>query len=160
MENRFFDIDNNVYLNGLYLLVLIQEDDNFYGLDEINLKLFLMKNPAIMLNVCGKLKVDISNIGYEEYQYVNLQADMSKYLLKIQVKGLMEVISFLYSKGLIEFDCKKCVLCATKKCIEMDLREVPEKIIMLARIINKIFDKATVTDIKKILFVEGDYLYG
>jgi len=160
MENRFFDVDNNVYLNGLYLLTLIQQDDKFYGLDEINLKLFLMKNPAVMINVCGKLKIDISRDAYEEYQYVNLQADMSKYLLKIQVKGLMEVIIFLYSKGLVEFDYKKYVLRATEKCIEMDLKEVPEKIIMLARIINKIFETATIKDIKKILFAEGDYLNG
>ena len=37
MENRFFDIDNNVYLNGLYLVVLIRGDNKNYKLEEINL---------------------------------------------------------------------------------------------------------------------------
>lgn len=159
MENRFFDIDNNVYLNGLYLVLLIRADDKEYKLDVINLKLFMMKNPHIMLNVCQNLGIEISKDMFDEYQYLNLQADMSKYLLKVQVKGLMEAINFLYSKGLVEANYQKGSLHATAKCIEMDLNRVPEKIINVANKVNSIFQEIAMKDIKKVLFTEGDYLY-
>jgi hypothetical protein len=159
MENRFFDIDNNVYLNGLYLVLLIRSEDKGYNWDEINLKLFLMKNPHIVLNVCRNLGIEIPRDLFKEYQYLNLQADMSKYLLKVQVKGLMDAINFLYSKGLAEVNYQKGNLHATAKCMKMDLEIVPEKLINVANKINSIFQEVTMKDLKKVLFVKGDYLY-
>lgn len=156
MENRFFDIDNNVYLNGLYIVALIYNDNKAYKLDEINLKLFLIKNPYIMLSVCRNLRIQIPKEIFAEYQYVNFQADMSKYLLKVQVKGLMETINFLYSKGLVDVDYKKGSLQATSKCMKMDLSTVPKRILSVADKINSIFEKVAIQDVKKILFVEGD----
>lgn len=158
MENRFFDIDNNVYLNGLYLVVLICGDNKNYKLEEINLKLFIMKNPHILLNVCEYLKIEISRELFYEYQYSNLQSEMTKYLLKVQVKGLIEAINFLYSKGLIEVNYQRNNLHATEKCIDMNLNEIPQNIIDVANKVNSIFQKITINDLKKILFVEGDYL--
>lgn len=70
-------------------------------------------------------------------KYLNLQADMSKYLLKVQVQGLMDAINFLYSKGLAEVNYQKGNLHATAKCMKMDLEIVPEKLINVANKIGK-----------------------
>lgn len=117
-----------------------------------------MKNPHILLNVCEYLKIEISRELFYEYQYSNLQSEMTKYLLKVQVKGLMEAINFLYSKGLIEVNYQRNNLHATEKCIDMNLNEIPQNIIDVANKVNSIFQKITINDLKKILFVEGDYL--
>ena len=37
MENRFFDIDNNIYLNGLYVVALIGSEMNTYKIEVVNL---------------------------------------------------------------------------------------------------------------------------
>lgn len=159
MENRFFDIDSNVYLNGLYIFVLISEEQKMYKLDDINLKLFLMKNPHIMMNVCKKFQIEISMSYFDEFQFDNYQVEMSKYVLKVQVKGLMESISFLYSKGLLEMNLYKGIIQATQKCIKLRNEKVPERIFYMANKINKLFAIASVKDIKKALFVEGDNLH-
>ena len=159
MQNRFFDIDNNIFFNGLYLLSLICNERKVYKLEEINLKLFLIKNPYIMLNVYEKLGISLSKDIFKEFQYFNLQADMSRYLLKVQVKGLLEALNFLYSKGLIEVNYQKKSMEPTLKCMQIDKNDIPDEIMLVSNRINELFETVIIKDIKKALFIEGDSLY-
>ncbi|WP_346911079.1 hypothetical protein [Faecalicatena orotica] len=159
MENRFFDIDNNVYLNGLYIAALLVNVTSTYKLEEINLKLFLMKNPSVLLNLCKYLDIPINRNIFEEFQYSNLQADMSKYLLKVQVSGLMETLNFLYSKGLIKLDYNKNMVSSTEKCQKLVNNEMPEKIRCIASKINELFTKRDMKSIKGTLFIEKGDIY-
>lgn len=159
MGNRFFDIDNNVYLNGLYVVALIGMDEKTYKLGELNLKLFLIKNPYVFLNLCNNLAVQVNKDIFEQFQYCNLQAEMSKYILKVQVKGLLETLNFLYSKGLVQINYSKDMIQANVKCVELYQNEIPYKIKLVSNEINKLFDKVLIKDIKKALFLEGDNLY-
>ena len=156
MENRFFDIDNNIYLNGLYVVALIGSEMNTYKIEVVNLKLYLLKNPNVFLNTCDNLRFSVDKSVFKQFQYSNLQADMNKYILKVQVKGLLETLNFLYSKGLVELNFERNKVKATEKCMKMYNIDVPEEIKYIAREINVLFENVAIKDIKKVMFKEGD----
>ena len=52
MKNRFFDVDNNIYLNSLYIVALMAYTKETDTIEKIMLELFLIKYPKIILNIC------------------------------------------------------------------------------------------------------------
>lgn len=160
MKNRFFDVDNNIYLNSLYIIALLGYSKESDSIEKIMVKLYLLKYPKIMLDICDKYSIAIDKDLLFDFQYDNLQSEMMKYSLRLHVDGLYDALSYLYSKKLINYDSKLDCITKTDMFDEIDLVVIPESTKLLADIINKIFDEYDFNNIKSLIrLIERSY-YG
>ena len=160
MKNRFFDVDNNIYLNSLYIVALMAYTKETDTIEKIMLKLFLIKYPKIILNICIKYDIKVEKNSLFDFQYDNLQSEMLKYSLRLHVDGLYDALAYLYSKKLINYDNKVNRIIKTDTFEKIDLEILPKNTKVLADTINQIFDQFDINTIKKsIKYIERSY-YG
>lgn len=160
MKNRFFDVDNNIYLNGLYIISIIAYANVADTIEKIMLKLYLIKYPKVLIDICTKYYIEVNKKLLFEFQYENLQSDMLKYSMRLHVDGIYDAVAYLYSKGLIIYDSKLNHITKTEIFREVDLLAIPDNTKILVKIVNELFDKHDVEELKKsIKLIERSY-YG
>ncbi|MBU3072847.1 hypothetical protein [Clostridium estertheticum] len=160
MKNRFFDVDNNIYLNSLYIIGIVAYAKETDTIEKIILKLYLIKYPKIMRDICTKCNIKIDKDLLFDFQYENLQSEMLKYSLRLHVDGLYDALAYLYSKRLINYDSRLNQITKTDIFEEIDLNTLPKNTKALSGIINKVFDELDINSIKKsIKLIERGY-YG
>lgn len=160
MKNRFFDVDNNIYLNSLYIVALMAYNKEVDAIEKMMLKLYLMKNPKVYLGFCKKHSIKIDKRLLYDFQYNNLQSEMQKYSLRLHIDGFNEALSYLYSKGLINYDMKQNLVLKTHLFSEINLEELPQNLAKLSANINIIFDDYDVVTIKQSIEVIERSYYG
>ncbi len=104
MINRFFDIDNNVYLNSYYIYILMLDSKSEVYINELIVELYLLKYPKKLIEILKDKQVKIEDNLFENYQINNIQSNMLKYSSTIYVDGFNEAISYLYSKDIIDYN--------------------------------------------------------
>ena len=149
MKNRFFDVDNNVYLNSLYIITLMIYQKESDSIERMMLELYLLKNPRVFLDIVAKYDLRIDKSILFGFQHDNLQSEMLKYSLRLHIDGFYEALSYLFSKGLINYDSKQNSITKTDLFTEINHMELPENIKGLADIINKLFDNIGTENLKK-----------
>lgn len=160
MKNRFFDVDNSIYLNSLYIVTLMINKDEGSSIERLMLELYLMKNPKVFIEVSKKYKIEHCKNLYFDFEYENLQSEMLKYSLRLHTEGFYEALSYLYSKDLINYDSEQNRLNKARLFNDIDLQAIPTNITSLARTIDGIFNKYNIDDLRSsIELIERSY-YG
>ncbi len=138
MDNRFFDIDSNVYLNSIYILCSIYKSDRTLSIKDILFSLYLIKSPSISLALLdGKSKLSFKK-KLHAYDFNNIQSEMIKYTSKIFTDGLYESLSFLFGKNLITYDINSSLVYKSENFDKLNFKRFPKDLIYKADYANKI----------------------
>ena len=160
MKNRFFDVNNNIYSNSLHIVLLLKYYKESESIDNMIIKLYLIKYPKILIDICRKYNIHVNYNLFSDFQYNNTQSQMLKYSLKLNVDGFYDALTYLYIKNLINYDIKNNLIIKTKKLDEIKLNEVPKSLILLVEIIDKLFNHYNVNEIRKSIRKNERSYYG
>lgn len=148
MDNRFFDIDSNVYLNSLYILSAIYISDKSFKIRELLVSLYLIKNPSICIHLLDKKNRTLFEKQIKTYEFNNIQSEMIKYTSKIYTDGLNETLSYLFSKNIISYDVNSSSIHRGSQFDKLNFKKFPKDIILKATCANKIISKYTLVELE------------
>ncbi|CEQ11118.1 Uncharacterised protein [[Clostridium] sordellii] len=151
MINRFFDIDNNVYLNSYYIYILMLDYKREIGINELIVKLYLLKYPKKLINILKDKEIRIEDDLLKDYQINNIQSNMLKYSSTVYVDGFNEAISYLYSKEIIDYNISKGTIFKGNVYKYIDKENIDKNLINISKYINSIIDIYGIEFIKKYL---------
>lgn len=148
MDNRFFDIDSNVYLNSIYILSVIFKSDKPLNIDSLLMALHLIKNPSICLSLLDKRNKVSFRKYIQDYELNNIQSEMIKYTSKIYTDGLNEALSFLFSKNLITYEFDSASVYKSSEFDKIDFKMFPKELIYKSCCVNKIMSNYALKDLE------------
>jgi hypothetical protein len=152
MINRFFNIDNNVYLNSFYIISLMLDRDEPIRLDKLMISLYLLKYPSIFLRVVKFLNIEIESNILKKFQIQNIQSDMLRYSSRLYVEGFNEAIAYLYSKNITEYNSKNNSIYKTSIYEKIDKSKISSEIKLLTRHIQNIINAYEVDVLRESLY--------
>lgn len=148
MENRFFDIDSNVYLNSIYILSILNKFDGNLSIKKLLIMLYLIKNPKIFLGFLSNRQKVTFNKYIKAYEINNVQSEMIKYNSKIFTNGFNESLSFLYSKDLITYDLEYENIKKSDKFDNINFRKFPRDLMSKATYITKVISNYSESELE------------
>jgi oligoribonuclease NrnB/cAMP/cGMP phosphodiesterase (DHH superfamily) len=148
MDNRFFDIESNVYLNSIYILVTLYKSDKPLSMKGLLLSLYLIKNPSICLALLEKKNKILFKKNIQSYELNNIKSEMSKYTSKIYTDGLNEALSFLFSKNIITYEVNSTLVEGSSEFGKIDFKRVPKDLILKASFANKIISNYSIEELE------------
>lgn len=151
MINRFFDIDNNVYLNSYYIYILMLDYQIEVDINELIVKLYLLKYPKKLIDILKDKQIKIDNNLLKDYQINNIQSDMLKYSSTVYVDGFNEAISYLYSKEIIDYNISEGTIFKGYFYNYIDKENIDKNLINISKYINSITDIYGIEFIKQYL---------
>ncbi|WP_148551774.1 hypothetical protein [Paraclostridium bifermentans] len=151
MINRFFDIDNNVYLNSYYIYILMLDYQFEIDINELIVKLYLLKYPKKLINILKDKGIKIEDDLLKDYQINNIQSNMLKYSSTVYVDGFNEAISYLYSKEIIDYNISEGTIFKGTFYNYIVKENVDKNLINISKYINSITDIYGIEFIKQYL---------
>lgn len=151
MINRFFDIDNNVYLNSYYIYILMLDYQFEADINELIVKLYLLKYPKKLINILKDKGIKIEDDLLKDYQINNIQSNMLKYSSTVYVDGFNEAISYLYSKEIIDYNISEGTIFKGTFYNYIGKENVDKNLINISKYINSITNIYGIEFIKQYL---------
>lgn len=149
MENRFFDVNKSIYLNSLYILVLLKNLKNNIEIEKLLIGFYFMKYPKILVDVAERNKIKMNANSFQEYDLDNIETNMLKFSMRIHTEGLYDAISYLYSKDIISYSgsedkVSKCLLFE-----KVNFLLVPEYLLEAGAAVIKVIEVVGVSKLKE-----------
>lgn len=138
MNNRFFDINKNVYLNSYYIYILMLNIEGGIQVKNLMLSLYLFKHLSKLNKIILNLGIKVDERLFEEYQINNIQSRMEKYSSSIYMEDFNEAISYLYSKNIIDYDVIEGIIRKTNIYYKIDKSKIPNRLIHISIYIQRI----------------------
>lgn len=151
MINRFFDIDNNVYLNSYYIYILMLDSKSEVYINELIVELYLLKYPKKLIEILKDKQVKIEDNLFENYQINNIQSNMLKYSSTIYVDGFNEAISYLYSKDIIDYNIANGSILKGEFYKQVAKKNIDQNLINISKYIHLIIDRYGIEVIRQYL---------
>lgn len=148
MDNRFFDIDSNVYLNSIYILSILYKLNRPLSIKELLVALYLIKNPNICFNLLDKTRRNLFQKHIQVYEFNNIQSEMTKYTSKIYTDGLNESLSLLFSKDIITYNVGSTYVEASNNFGKLNFKKFPRGLTYKAYYVNEIMRKYPLEDLE------------
>lgn len=154
MQNRFFDIDDNIYLNSLYIISLLYNSSAEISIEKLLIEVYLFKFPKITCELLESVGDFSFNDILYDFQINNLQNHMQKYLFTIHATGFYEALAYLYSKNLLLYKVDFGSVSKTDLFNDINIKQIPDYLLKFASKIVNLIDKSDINllteQIKKI----------
>lgn len=149
MENRFFDVNKSIYLNGLYILVLLKNLEKSIEMEKLLIGFYFMKYPKVLVDVAEKNKIKINTNCFQEYDLDNIETNMLKFSMRIHIEGLYDALSYLYSKDIISYSGSDDKFSKSLQFENVDFLQVPEYLIEAGSSAIKVIEAVGVPKLKE-----------
>lgn len=159
MKNRFFDVNKSIYLNGLYILVLLKTIEKSIEMEKLLIGFYFMKYPKVLFDVAEKNQIKINTNCFQEYDLDNIETNMLKFSMRIHTEGLYDALSYLYSKDIISYSGSDDKVSKGLQFENIDFLQVPEYLIEAGASVNKVIEamgvaklKESINDLEKVYY--------
>lgn len=149
MENRFFDINKSIYLNGLYILVLLKNLEECIEMEKLLIGFYFMKYPKVLVDVAEKNEIKINTNCFQEYDLDNIETDMLKFSMRIHTEGLYDALSYLYSKDIISYSESDDKVSKSLQFQKVDFLQIPKYLIEEGASVIKVIEAVGVPKLKE-----------
>ena len=149
MENRFFDVNKSIYLNGLYILVLLKNLEKSIEMDKLLLGFYFMKYPKVLVDVAEKNKIQINTDCFQEYDLDNIESNMLKFSIRIHTEGLYDALAYLYSKDIISYLVSDDKVSKSIQFENIEFLQVPKNLIEAGASVIKVIEDVGVPKLKE-----------
>ncbi len=149
MENRFFDVNKSIYLNGLYILVLLKNLEKSIEMEKLLIGFYFMKYPKVLVDVAERYKIKINENCFQEYDLDNIETNMLKFSMRIHTEGLYDALSYLYSKDIISYSGSEDGVSKSLQFGKVDFLQVPEYLIEAGVSVIKVIEVVGVPKLKE-----------
>ena len=149
MENRFFDVNKSIYLNGLYILVLLKNLEKSIEMEKLLIGFYFIKYPKVLVDVAEKNRFQIDTSCFQEYDLDNIESNMLKFSMRIHTEGLYDALSYLYSKDIISYSGSDDKVSKSLQFENVEFLQVPEYLIEAGASVIKVIEAMGVPKLKE-----------
>lgn len=149
MENRFFDVNKSIYLNSLYILVLLKNLKNSIEMEKLLIGFYFIKYPKVLVDVAEINKIKINTNCFQDYDLDNIETNMLKFSMRIHTEGLFDSLSYLYSKDIISYSGREDKVSKSLQFEKVDFLQVPKYLIEAGVSVIKVIEGVGVPKLKE-----------
>ncbi|AVQ47462.1 hypothetical protein [Clostridium botulinum] len=159
MENRFFDINSNIYLNCIYMLSILSKSNETISIKRLLISLYLIKKPIVCIKFLKRSSKSTFLKHVEPFELDNIQTEMDKYSSKLFITGFNEALLFLISNDIVSYAPDSINLIKANKFKNLKLKILPEDLIYKAKYVNKIVESYSESELEIKLMNYGEKNY-
>lgn len=159
MENRFFDIDTNKYLNCMYILAMLTNIDEKISIKKLLMSLYLIRNPKICMKFIKKSNQRYFLRYVESFELDNIQTDFNKYSSIIFNEGFNDALLLLISKGVVTYDMDSINIVKASEFTKLKLKMIPKALLKKSKYVNQVVEKYSESELEIKLLNYGEESY-
>lgn len=151
MKNRFFDINENKYLNSLYMIAFFQEKSQF-KIKRLLIYLYLFKFPIVLYKLFESPDIKLL---FQDFEINNLSKKVVSIDSTIHTNSFYESLSFLFSKDLVRYDDDNDFVYITETFLNIESNKIPLNIKRKVKKILALLEKETIENIENKIILTG-----
>lgn len=147
MKNRFFDINENKYLNSIIIIAFLKLKKE-QNIEELLISLYLFRYPVILGKIFGNIEAEKI---FKKHELENINSESVEIDTKIYINGFYDSISFLYSMNLVEYFEDEEKIKGTESIKTINTDSFPKSLELKVKYIRKHIETLRIENIEELI---------